>query len=266
MTETVAWAELKPAEFIARRDARPIVYLPLGLCEPHGHVAPFGLDTIKAEYLVTEAARRFGGIVAPTMAYHIHETGYHAPWLRRVMSGVNPLLAAIPPHLMLETLLYQFRAFHNAGFQGVVVLSGHNANQADLRMVAEAFAAHHPIAHFVRSDPELVAGRFKGDHAGRYELSQLLHIRPDLVAMDRASWVASNPLGRFAQNPDVSEASVEEGEAIIEASLTAIGHAVDGLTFGPSPRPFLPMSAMEPIWAEIAARKADWVTLRGEEG
>ncbi|HTH99683.1 MAG TPA: creatininase family protein, partial [Acidisoma sp.] len=58
--ERVTWAELKPAEFIARRDALPVVYLPMGLCEPHGHVAPFGLDTIKAEYLAAESARRFG--------------------------------------------------------------------------------------------------------------------------------------------------------------------------------------------------------------
>ena len=81
--ETVCWEELLPAEFEARLKAFPVVYLPLGLCEPHGHIAPFGLDTIKARYLCEQAARRFGGIVAPAMAYQIHETGYHAPWLRR---------------------------------------------------------------------------------------------------------------------------------------------------------------------------------------
>lgn len=266
VAETVAWAELKPAEFIARREACPVVYLPLGLCEPHGHVAPFGLDTIKAEYLVTQAAQRFGGIVAPTVAYHIHETGYHAPWLREVMGGVNPLLAALPPHLVLETLLYQLRAFHNAGFRGVVIISGHNGNQADLRMVAEVFAAQYPVAHFVRSDPELVAGRYTGDHAGRYELSQLLYIRPDLIAMDRASRVTTDPLGRFAQNADVAEASAEEGAAIIEAAIAAIGDAVSGFTLDETGQSFIPMQAMEPIWAQVEARQADWVTLRGDPG
>ncbi|WP_145964914.1 hypothetical protein [Rhizobium leguminosarum] len=62
------------------------------------------------------------------MAYHIHEAGYHAPWLKEAMNGVNPLLAALPPHLVLETLLYQFRAFRNAGFKGVVVISGHHGS------------------------------------------------------------------------------------------------------------------------------------------
>lgn len=260
--DTVAWAELKPAEFLARREARPVVYLPMGLCEPHGHVAPFGLDTLKAEYLATEAARRFGGIVAPSMTWHVHEAGYHAPWLLSVMGGINPLLAALPPHLVLETLLYQFRAFANAGFRGVVVISGHNGSQRDLRLIAETFAAAYPIAHFVRSDPELVAGRFQGDHAGRYELSQLLAIRPYLVAMDRAARIDTDPLGRFAQNPDVTQASAEEGRLILEESLRTIGDAVSQFSLNRQPLPFIPMAAIEPLWQQIAARRGEWVTLQ----
>jgi hypothetical protein len=34
-----------------------------------------------------------------------------------------------------------------------------------------------PVPVVVRSDPELVRGTFPGDHAGRYELSQLLYNR-----------------------------------------------------------------------------------------
>ena len=84
------------------------------------------------------AARRFGGVVAPTQAYHFHETGYHAPWLAEVMGGVNPRLAALPPHVVLETLLYQLRAFRNAGFAAAVIVSGHHGgNQYDLRTVAQ---------------------------------------------------------------------------------------------------------------------------------
>ena len=260
--DPVTWAELRPAEFIARRDAMPVIYLPMGLCEPHGHVAPFGLDTIKAEYLVTEAAQRFGGIVAPTMTYHIHETGYHAPWLDAVMGGVNPLLAALPPHIVLESLLYQLRAFRNAGFRAVVVISGHNANQQDLRLATDIFAAQFPLEHFVRSDPELVQGQFNGDHAGRYELSQLLAIRPELVAMDRAGRIATDALGRFAQNPDVGEASAEEGRAIMEASVAAIGAAVASFTLDAPEADFIPMAAIEPVWQRLLARRGDWITLR----
>jgi creatinine amidohydrolase len=257
--EHVRWEMLRPEEFLSRQKARPVVYLPMGLCEPHGHVAPFGLDTIKADWLCDMAAERYGGIVAPTTSYHVHEVGYHAPWLNEVMGGINPRLAALPPHLVLETLLYQFRAFRNAGFSAVVVISGHNGSQEDLRMVANAFAEAFPIDHFVCTDPELVAGAFTGDHAGRCELSQLLAIRPELVSMDRADRVESDPLGRFAQNPDVSEATAEEGRAILELSLQAIGKAVGSFQL-PASSSVIPMEAVEPIWRSIAAQRLNWAT------
>ncbi|CAN7603234.1 creatininase family protein [Rhizobium sp. LjRoot98] len=260
--EGVRWEMLKPAEFLSRQAEKPVVYLPMGLCEPHGHIAPFGLDTIKADWLCDQAARRFGGIVAPTMAYHTHETGYHKPWLREVMGGVNPRLAALPPHLVLETLLYQFRAFYNAGFQAAVVISGHHGSQEDLRRVSSAFEAAYDFSTFVRTDPELVSGKFDGDHAGRYELSQLLAIRPDLVEMSRADRVDHDPLGRFAQNPDVEKASVSYGTEILEAQLTEIGLFVEKQHFCTDRE--IPMGDVATIWEGIDAQKRDWRTLNQE--
>jgi len=258
--DEVRWERLKPAEFIMRRDACPIVYLPMGLCEPHGHVAPFGLDTIKAEWLCMEAARQFGGVVAPTQNWHIHECGYHAPWLQEVMEGVNPLLAALPAHLVLETLLYQLRAFRNAGFKAAVVISGHNGAQDDLRMVARSFSAAFPFEYFIASDPELVDGLFQGDHAGRYEISQLLAIGEDFIALERAGRIATDALGRFAQNPDAIEATVQEGQAILEASLAHIGEVVKAFRLTVEPADFIPMTELAPLWQAIDADRAHWRT------
>lgn len=260
--EGVRWEMLKPAEFLARQAENPVVYLPMGLCEPHGHIAPFGLDTIKADWLCDQAARRFGGIVAPTMAYHTHETGYHAPWLREVMGGVNPRLAALPPHVVLETLLYQLRAFYNAGFQAAVVISGHHGCQQDLRRVSLAFDAACDFSTFVRTDPELVSGKFDGDHAGRYELSQLLAIRPDLVEMDRANRIYRDPLGRFAQNPDVEDASASYGTEILEAQLAEIGSFVEAVRVRTDHRNAISMSSVATIWERIDAQRSAWVTLK----
>jgi creatinine amidohydrolase len=259
--DPVRWDRLKPAEFLARQGQCPVVYLPMGLCEPHGHVAPFGLDTIKAEWLCREAALRFGGIVAPTMTYHIHETGYHAPWLKEVMGGVNPRLCALPPHLVLETMMYQLRAFHNAGFGGAVVISGHHGAQEDLRMVAEAFSNAFEFRTFVRTDPELVAGTYSGDHAGRYEVSQLLAIRPDLISLDRAGRTKSDALGRFAQNPDVLEASEELGRSILELSLRAIETALHAMPLQKSSA-FICMSETQRVWATVSSRWESWATLK----
>jgi creatinine amidohydrolase len=258
--EPVRWEELKPEEFLRRLAHRPVAYLPMGMCEPHGHAAAFGLDMIKADYLCDEAARRFGGIVAPSQGYHIHETGFHGVWLNEVVGEVNPRLGALPPDVVMRSLLFQLRAVVNAGVRAVMVVSGQNGAQGDLRLVAEEFTKLVPVPVVVRSDPELVRGSFAGDHAGKYELSQLLYIRPDLVDMSRLGRVADDPLGRFAQNPDAAEASADYGKQIIEFTIERIGELLDEAGTGPAEIPFLSFEDVEPAWAAVERQRASWVS------
>ena len=259
----VRWAELRPDDFLTRRDACPVVYLPLGLCEPHGHVAALGLDLIKADYYCDEAARRFGGIVAPSQGYHIHECGFHAPWLAEVVGEENPLLAALPPQVMLHLFLYQLRAFARAGFTAVVAISGHSGgSQYDLRRVATAFTTRTGVNVVMRSDPEWVEGLYTGDHAGKYEISQLLAIRPDLVdqsLLTRKDEPGSG--GRLALGKDAAEATAAHGQAINEAILAAIGEEV--IRLRSSTRTLLPPAALdygttESIWSEVVATLPEW--------
>jgi creatinine amidohydrolase len=258
---TVRWEELLPREFHTRKSEASLVYLPLGLCEPHGHAAPFGLDTIKAVWLCEESARRTGGIVAPTQGYHIHETGYHRPWLAEVVGDRNPHLGSVPPDVLLRMLLFQLRAFINAGFNRIVVLTGHHGNQSDLRIVAQEVMDSRPVQIIAVSDPELVLGAYEADHAGRYELSQLLHIRPDLVDLGRLDDVATSPMGRFAQGEDGSQASAELGAAILEQSLAKLQCLIAGTeAHGASVTP-LAIAETNEIWQRIVARQDDWCTL-----
>jgi creatinine amidohydrolase len=262
----VRWEELKPEEFHGRLAERPLAYLPMGMCEPHGHAAAFGLDMIKAEYICGAAAARFGGIVAPSQTYHIHETGFHGTWLTEVVGEVNPRLAALPPDVVMRTLLFQLRALVNAGFRAVMVLSGQNGAQGDLRLVAEEFTKIVPVPVVVHSDPELVRGTFPGDHAGRYELSQLLYIRPDLVDLSRLDRVSSDPLGRFAQNPDAHEATAEYGRQVVEAQIARVGELVDQAGSGPPGLPFLEFEEMEPAWTAVEERRPSWVSYGSVSG
>lgn len=260
---TVRWAELRPDDFCARREACPVVYLPLGLCEPHGHVAPLGLDLIKAEYYCEEAAHHFGGIVAPAQGYHIHECGFHAPWLAEVVGEENPLLGAIPPHVMLHLFLYQLRAFALAGFRGVIAVSGHSGgSQEDLRRVAAAFTERMGLPVILKADPEWIPHLHPGDHAGRYEISQLLAIRPDLV--DLTLWRRGQEPGsggRLALGDDAREATAEYGHFINEAIIAALGEATASMTSKPAPTvppASLTYEATERIWESIHATLTDW--------
>ena len=263
----VRWAELRPDEFRARRAARPVAYLPLGLCEPHGSVAALGLDLIKAEYYCDAAARRFGGIVAPAQGYHIHECGFHAPWLAEVVGEENALMAAIPPHVMLHLLLYQLRTFANAGFKVVIAVSGHSGgSQEDLRRAAAIFARATGLRIVVKTDPEWVEGLYRGDHAGKYELSQLLAMRPDLVDL---SLLKAQPVAgpRFALGDDAAEASAAHGRAINEAIIAAIGREVaESLVLKCSPKTPVDYANVESLWEEVRATMPLWRSLALSSG
>lgn len=261
----VKWEELLPDEFIERQAQCPIAYLPMGLCEPHGHIAAFGLDTIKAAFICEAAAKAVGGIVAPMQGYHIHETGYHAPWLEEVLGEANPHMASIPPEILLHLFLYQLRAFSNAGFKGVVVITGHaGGNQEDLRMVAAAFMKRFPMKIAVRADPELVQGKYEGDHAGKYEISQLMYIRPDLVDMSKINRQFEDKLlGRFALGEDASSASKELGKKIMEACIKEACEIAQKLCEAIDEKSIINhirLEQMSPIWEQILAKKAKWTT------
>ena len=267
----VKWAELLPDEFLERQGQCSIVYLPMGLCEPHGHISAFGLDTIKAEYICEAAAREKGGIVAPTMGYHIHETGYHAPWLEEVLGEANPYFAAVPPHILLHFFLYQLRAFYNAGFRAAIVITGHaGGNQEDLRRVASAFMEKFPMRIEVRADPELVKGKYEGDHAGKYEISQLMHIRPELVDMSRISRQHEDKsLGRFALGHDAADASPELGKEIMDACTAAVSKIADNLLremdldYQPER---INYAQMEDLWGALISKRRSWATYNLHEG
>lgn len=254
----VRWSDLRPDDFLERQSACPIVYMPIGLCEPHGHVAALGLDTLKADYYCEEAAERFGGIVAPTQGYHIHECGFHKPWLDEVVGKTNPLLAGMPPQVVCYHFLYQLRAFANAGFHAVIVVSGHaGGSQKDLRRVGDAFTKATGIPVVVKTDPEW--GGYEGDHAGAYEISQLLAIHPeavDMTMLGRRYEEASG--GRLALGEDAGEADVEKGKVINETIIAAIGAVAEGIKGGAAVKAPVSYQQAEEIWAEVLSQGEWW--------
>jgi creatinine amidohydrolase len=179
-----------------------------------------------------------------------------------VVGDVNPHLGSVPPDVLLRMLLFQVRAFVNAGFRAVVVLTGHHGNEADLRLVATEVMRTRPVRIIAVGDQELARPHHTGDHAGRFEISQLLYIRPDLVDLPRLGDTATSPLGRFAQGSDAGEATAEQGRDILEHSLTRLHHLIDlHQPFSESVEA-LTISDTEEIWQRIAARQGEWSTLQ----
>jgi creatinine amidohydrolase len=265
----VFWSELYPDEFEARRRARPVVYFPMGLCEPHGRAAALGLDLLKAEQYCARAAARYGGIVAPSQGYHVHECGYHARWLEDVVGDIDAQLSCVAPAPLLYMFLYQLRAFNNAGFKLALVLTGHaGGNEHDLRLAAECFMRRSALRVIVSTDAELVAGRFDGDHAGKFELSQLMALRPELVDLTR---LERDPYGlrRFALGDDHAQASLELGQQINEAIVEQLGRAVEraqAALQAATPLPRIDYALVEAAWTELQSLRAAWRSARPNAG
>ncbi|WNR46023.1 creatininase family protein [Paenibacillus roseipurpureus] len=265
MMGKVLWSEMFPYEIKQKIKECPVVYLPLGICEPHGQISAFGLDTIKAEWLCTMAASRVGGVVAPSQSYHIHETGYHARWLEDVIGETNPHMTSMPPHVVLHFFLYQLRAFVNSGFKAIIVISGHSGgNQVDLRRAAELFMQISPVRIWVVSDPELVAGQYIGDHAGKYEISQLKYLRPDLVNLPLHLFEQeAGSGGKFAVGVDAHDATTLEGEQIMHACLETVCRKAEELNREVAHLPLLSRltySPIETLWQSLLAQKEEWIT------
>ncbi len=147
-------------------------------------------------------------------------------------------MGGMPPDVMLRFFLYQLRAFANAGFQAIMAISGHaGGNQEDFRLVARLFENETGVQVIVKTDPELTNGKYSGDHAGKYEVSQLLHIRPDLMKMDRISNAKDSALGKLAQGEDAQKANAAFGAEIMEAIHQGVGHIIKALSLDTPPSP-----------------------------
>jgi len=267
----VQWALLKPDAFKRRLEDCPVALLPMGLCEPHGHVAALGLDLIKAEYFCAVAAEKAGGIVAPSIGYHIHECGFHAPWLEKMVGDSNPMMTGMPPQAVGYFFLYALRALANAGFRAIVGVSGHSGgSQKDLRELAGKFEARFSIPVVIRSDPEWTEGKYAGDHAGKYELSQLMAIREewvDLSLLNRRMEPESG--GRLALGTDADEARVAYGKTINKTVIQGIAREIlrwkSRFSGEPNYSCNIPYKPIEALWQKATEQMRSWNSFQTEQ-
>ncbi len=184
--DELSWPEMKAA--IARQ---PVVLLPFGTIEDHGPHLPLNTDNVIVEAFCLEAARRASAemLVMPLVAYGLDE--HHMDFPGTVSVDMQTLLAYVSDVAISA-------ARH--GFTHLLVVNGHGSNAplADLvarRVVLETgmicgamspnaaidpTLAEPALSQLRRSAPGGVA------HAGEYETALMLHLRPELVHMERA--------------------------------------------------------------------------------
>lgn len=231
MKNSHAYAELKPDEVQTQLAVAPVAYVPWGALEWHSVHLPLGLDGIVAECIAQRAVERTHGILLPTLYLpmttlpHRFSLSFRATTLRAVLDDLFAGLAQI-------------------GVRVVVLLSGHYAQGHELVLIDAAEQAIRQHNLLVLATPPLaLLGEEYLDHAGRWETSQLLATRPDLVDLRALTQALQEyPAGHVADLGILGElplsATAASGEVVIEQALAAIDQWVQRLLKG-DPAPLL---------------------------
>ena len=176
---TATWPECR--EFLMNT---PVAILPLGATEQHGPHLPQNTDTVLAEALALDVAKKSSGLVLPSV-----QVGYSWSW--RDYPG---------------TLTYSFdtfrevvkdlaRSVHRSGCRALMTLSGHGANPAPLKMTARELVdeldlkvlnVFYPGLDEVMADAESPQWAPMNFHAEEFETSLMLYLKPEWVRMDLA--------------------------------------------------------------------------------
>ena len=193
---------------------RPVLVVPLGSVEQHGHHLPLGTDTsVACATAATAVAALDGVLLAPALAYGA--SGEHEGFPGTISIGTAALTG-----LLVE---YGRSACRWAG--RVLIVNGHGGNLDALRTAVPLLRSEgRDVAWFPCGVP-------RGDaHAGRTETSLMLHVEPQGVLGDRAVPGVTTPIGELLPRlradgvrgvsptgvlGDPAGASAEEGAALL---------------------------------------------------
>jgi len=242
MPDDVRYQMLRPDQIRARREACPVVYIPIGTLEWHGRHLPVGADTLQAEGLAVRCARLGGGLVFPPLYYGesrveslMEAAAKDRAQIAEAM-GLDPANFLPDRHPFTATeqvLAYQRLLLHvlaeaeSLGFEIGVLVAGHyplidHARAACQLFNQRAWSKRHGLMAWAALDYLLIRDRYPdgGDHAARWETSHLMALYPETVDLDRLAPPGEPLVGVLGEDP--REASPEFGEETLQASAEVI--------------------------------------------
>ena len=211
-------------------DAGAVVILPTGAIEQHGPHLPVVVDTVAVTHLARAAAQRAAKdvpvVVTPTMQFGV---SHHHMDFAGTMS--------LPSTVYIDVLRALVRGLHEHGARKVILLNGHGGNQSPNGVVLQS------LVHDERLDLSLgslsywsvpitrkdgTRGAISPGHAGHFETSLMLALRPDLVQLEKRraplrtlhAMEHAQEHGAFARaggtTDDASEADPAEGHRVLQ--------------------------------------------------
>jgi len=235
VTDEVRAAYLRPGQLLARLDAFPIAFVPIGTLEWHGRQNPLGCDAIKAEAVCAGVAQKIGGVVMPPLFFSVDanfDAGHGLGYGMDAVAGfaLPGSFYRTPPHLFISILENACQNYLARGFEIVVLLSGHNP-PIQINMMNEVCAkfqtkdgwepvtALFEFGAWDKDDPLRVP-----DHAGFYETSVMMHLTGQVNTA--ANTGQEKPELAVSTRRPLNEASSEYGAAIIAAEVESIAQYI----------------------------------------
>ena len=237
MTKTVirkskVWLdEMSTTEAAEAANSGIVVIFPIGSVEEHGSHLPLCTDSVQAEYVALEVAKKTGSLIAPPLRYGICNAGRNFPG---TISIDFESLRRIAKDIMSELA--------RNGLNRIIVMSGHagSSHMAAIRLAAQDVIHQNLKCNLDDKTRIMVLSDFdfafemeqklgipKTDgHAGDVETSRMLDIDSSLVKGKGEAGQMQTPRFEIVANPekyfqkgvngDPTQASATKGKAINE--------------------------------------------------
>lgn len=191
-----SWAGKTSSEVreIAERDGSVLI-VPIGSVEQHGNHMPVATDTILVDAVAQHAAERVASDV-PILVTPPVWSGYsphHMPFGGTITLEFDDMLDIVEE--IADSAL-------DNGFDSLLLLNGHGGNGPLVDSATSTIGTQQPQAEVLGLTYFQLAASFVDDvrdteiggmaHAGEFETSLMLHLRPDLVREDRMEGTMMN--------------------------------------------------------------------------
>jgi creatinine amidohydrolase len=191
--QDLTWTKIR--SHLAQDD---VVLVPVGATEQHGEHTPMLVDTGWAIAVAEGAAKKANALVAPPL--HFGWSSHHLAY---------PGAITLRPETMIDVLVDICESLIFHGFKKIVMVNGNRIANLPPMEIAATKLRFRTGAYVSIVDVGLIARREVGEictpgqngHAGDSETSFMLHWRPDLVDMSKASTGTPHKPGPFPTNP-----------------------------------------------------------------
>ncbi|MEJ2242781.1 MAG: creatininase family protein [Candidatus Bathyarchaeota archaeon] len=225
-TKRIIFDELNMPEAEKAAKEGKVVIIPCGSVEEHGTHLPLCTDSIQAEYIATNVAKKTDSLVAPTLRYGLCNSTRNFP-------GTITISFDSLHHIMADIL----DDFIRNGFKKLLIITGHagGSHMTAIKLAAKEIVTKHMNDNMkprimVCSDYDFAFDlKDKGiddrdSHAGTIETSRVMDIRSDLITGKGEKNFPNMPHFEISPNPeqyfpsgvmgDPTIASKERGQTI----------------------------------------------------